>query len=444
MRSDRVPVAIIGGGFSGTILAAQLARRGVSSALIDGSGRVGKGVAYSTAEPAHLLNVRAEGMSAWAGEPDHFARRFEAEGGDPRGFAERRLFARYLGEILDEASAGGRTRVVEAFATGARRDDGGWIVELADGGSLAARVLVLAIGNQEPETLASFASAGERYIANPWGEAARAAVQDLAESGGSALLVGTGLTMVDLVLSLDAAGHRGRIVAVSRRGQVPRSHGDFDPSPVEQRDVPHGSVRALWRWLRRRSAAVGWRAAVDSLRPHSQRLWQSLDPEQQRRFVRHARPWWDVHRHRIAPEVARTIAGLIGEGRLEVIAGRIVGTERVGDALQVTVRRRGSANPQTLPFAYGFNCTGPLHTIGRTRDPLLRSLLDAGQVRPDHLGIGLEVDERSRAAPGERLWALGPLTKGRYWEIIAVPDIREQAAAVAEDIAMELADEPAI
>jgi uncharacterized NAD(P)/FAD-binding protein YdhS len=246
------------------------------------------------------------------------------------------------------------------------------------------------------------------------------------------------------VLSLDAAGHRGRIVAVSRRGQVPRSHGDFDPSPVEQRDVPHGSVRALWRWLRRRSAAVGWRAAVDSLRPHSQRLWQSLDPEQQRRFVRHARPWWDVHRHRIAPEVARTIAGLIGEGRLEVIAGRIVGTERVGDALQVTVRRRGSANPQTLPFAYGFNCTGPLHTIGRTRDPLLRSLLDAGQVRPDHLGIGLEVDERSRAAPGERLWALGPLTKGRYWEIIAVPDIREQAAAVAEDIAMELADEPAI
>src|SRR3954451_11148144 len=112
MTSDRVPVAIIGGGFSGTIVAAQLARRGIASALIEGSGRAGKGVAYSTTEPAHLLNVRAEGMSAWAGEPDHFAQRFEAEGGEPGGFAERRLFGRYLGEILEEAIASGKTRVV--------------------------------------------------------------------------------------------------------------------------------------------------------------------------------------------------------------------------------------------------------------------------------------------------------------------------------------------
>ena len=121
MKSDRVPVAIIGGGFSGTILAAQLARRGIASVLIDGSGRMGRGVAYSTTEPAHLLNVRAEGMSAWAGEPDHFARLFEAEGGDPRGFAERRLFGRYLGEILDEAVAGGKTRPMDATALAARR-----------------------------------------------------------------------------------------------------------------------------------------------------------------------------------------------------------------------------------------------------------------------------------------------------------------------------------
>src|SRR4051812_50113341 len=113
MKSDgRVPVAIIGGGFSGTMMAAQLARRGIGSALIDGSGRAGRGVAYSTMEPAHLLNVRAEGMSAWAGEPDHFAKRFAAEGGDRRGFAERRLFGRYLREILDEAVASGFTRTV--------------------------------------------------------------------------------------------------------------------------------------------------------------------------------------------------------------------------------------------------------------------------------------------------------------------------------------------
>jgi uncharacterized NAD(P)/FAD-binding protein YdhS len=437
MRSDRRwPVAIIGGGYSGTILAAQLARRGIDAVLIDGSGRMGRGVAYSTREPAHLLNVRAEGMSAWAGDPDHFARRFEAEGGDRGGFAERRLFGRYLDEILAEALASGRTEAVHAAAVAAKRSDAGWEVTLEDGTTLAADALALGIGNQQPEPLSAFGSAGERFISNPWGEESRAAVAELAQTGASALLVGTGLTMVDLVLSLDAAGHRGRIVALSRRGLIPRSHAHFDAAPVELDDVPQGSVRALWRWLRRRSAEVGWRAAVDSLRPHSHRLWQSLDGEQQRRFLRHARPWWDVHRHRIAPEVARKVHDMVADGRLEIVAARIISATSSDSGLEVCFRRRGANSPQAEGFAFAFNCTGPLHSIARTRDPLLRSLLDGGAVRADHLGIGLEVDGEARA--GERLWALGPLTKGRYWEIIAVPDIREQAARVAADIAMEL------
>ena len=438
MKSDRdVPVAIIGGGASGTILAAQLARRGIKSALIDGSGRAGKGVAYSTTEPAHLLNVRAEGMSAWAGEPSHFAKRFEAEGGHPRGFAERRLFGRYLADILDEAVASGKTEVIAASATTAKRD-GRWIVRLDNGDTITSDAIVLAIGNQEPEPLRAFASIGDRFVRNPWGDAARAAVRELTQSGGAALLVGTGLTMVDVVLSLDAAGFTGNIVAVSRRGQIPRGHADFDPAPVEQDQLPVGNLRGLWRWLRRRSAEVGWRAAVDSLRPHSHLLWQSLGAEQQRRFLRHARPWWDVHRHRIAPQVADTVARLIAEDRLQVMAGRIVSAREAGDGMDVEIRRRGAATASTMHFDYAFNCTGPLHSMSRTRDALLRSLLDAGAVRPDHLDIGFEVDERCHAAGGERLWSLGPLTKGRYWEIIAVPDIREQAAVVADDIAREL------
>ena len=437
MRSDRVvPVAIVGGGASGTILAAQLARRGVEAALIDGSGRAGKGVAYSTTEPAHLLNVRAEGMSAWAGEPDHFAKRFEAEGGDPRGFAQRRLFGRYLGEILDQAGASGCTNLVHGSAIGAERVDQHWRVALDDGSAIEANAVVLAIGNQEPERLRAFAGAGDRFIANPWGAGARTAVQELAERGEDPLLVGTGLTMVDLVLSLDSAGHRGRIVALSRRGLIPRSHADFEAAPVQAGEVPHGQLRAIARWLRRRSAQCGWRAAIDSLRPHSQQLWQSLSVKEQRRFLKHARPWWDVHRHRIAPEVAATVHRLIGYGRLQIIAGRIVAAEETESGIDVELRRRGASASQHMRFAYAFNCTGPLQSIERTRDPLLRSLLDTGQAEPDDLGIGLSVDDESRA--GERLWALGPLTKGRYWEIIAVPDIREQAAAVAEDIEREL------
>jgi uncharacterized NAD(P)/FAD-binding protein YdhS len=243
--------------------------------------------------------------------------------------------------------------------------------------------------------------------------------------------------MVDLALSLDAAGYSGRVVALSRRGLAPRSHAEFEPAPVEQGDVPSGNVGALLRWLRRRSAEVGWRAAVDCLRPYSHQLWQSLDEDQQRRFLRHARPWWDVHRHRIAPEVGATIARMVADGRLEIVAGRIVAVEESPEGLNVQYRRRGKAVRRET-FAYAFNCTGPLHSIARSKDPLLRSLLDAGQVRPDRLGIGVEVDGTCRA--GEHLWAMGPLTKGRYWEIIAVPDIREQAAEVADDIKRELGE----
>jgi uncharacterized NAD(P)/FAD-binding protein YdhS len=398
---------------------------------------MGRGVAYSTTEQVHLLNVRAEGMSAIAGEPDHFSRRYAAEGGDPRGFAQRRLFAGYLGELLDDAVAGGCAELIEATAVAGTRVNGGWRVAFDDGSAIEADAVVLAVGNQEPESLPAFADVGRRFIGNPWGAEARGAVQELAASGEAALLVGTGLTMVDLVLSLDAAGHRGRIVALSRRGLAPRGHADFAPAPVERDEVPSGSVRALWRWLRRRGAEFGWRAAIDSLRPHSHWLWQSLDADQQRRFLRHARPWWDVHRHRIAPEVAATVARMVGEGRLEIVAGRVIRAEDGADGVGVEYRRRGAQGVQSGTFAYVFNCTGPLHSIARSKDPLLRSLLDGGEIRPDQLGIGVAVDGTCRA--GEHLWAMGPLTKGRYWEIIAVPDIREQAAEVAADIQQELA-----
>jgi uncharacterized NAD(P)/FAD-binding protein YdhS len=418
-------------------LAAQLARRGIASCLIDGSGHAGQGVAYSTRDPAHLLNVRADGMSAWAGDTYHFARRVEREGGAPRDFAERRLFGNYLRGILDEAVATGLAKHLPATVTGATHD-GTWKVSLADGETIEAQALALANGNQQPEPIAALAEAGERLIANPWGSEARTAIDELAETADPALIVGTGLTMVDVAVSLDSAGYRGRALALSRRGLIPRSHADSTAASVDLDDLPKGEVRGLARWLRRRSAELGWRQAVDSLRPHSHALWQSLDVEQQRRFLRHARPWWDVHRHRIAPQIARTIATMVAEGRLQIFAGRLLSAERHEKMVRVTFRRRGRPEPQQAEVAYIFNCTGPLHALSRTRDRLLSGLLVQGYIKPDPLDIGIDVNERSRASTAPRLWALGPLTKGRYWEIIAVPDIREQAAVVAEDIEREL------
>jgi uncharacterized NAD(P)/FAD-binding protein YdhS len=329
----------------------------------------------------------------------------------------------------------GAVELAPSKAVLATPDADGWRIDLDDGGAVAAQVVALAIGNQPPEPLGVAAGLSNRFINNPWSDEAKAAVREATANNGDVLLIGTGLTMIDAVLSLNAAGHDGRIVALSRRGQIPRAHADFVGAPVEANEVPKGDVLALWRWLRRRSGEVGWRAAVDSLRPHSHALWQSLDDAQQRRFLRHARPWWDVHRHRIAPEVARLVHDLVAQGRLEIVAGRIGAIQDADDGLEVEIRRRGGT-AETRRFAFAINCTGPLGAIERTRDPMLKALLEDGLVRPDQLGIGLDVDQNSRA--GNKLWALGPLTKGLYWEIVAVPDIREQAAAVAEDIAREL------
>lgn len=430
MRSDPAPVAVVGGGFSGVMTAVQLARRGVPAVLLDGSGRMGRGVAYSTSESAHLLNVPSGKMSAWPDLPEDFAQWL---GDDGTSFAERLAFGAYLESILREAKG---VRQVGSGVIGAERDGAGWHVQLENGELVEASALVLANGNQPPREMAVARGVpDELFVTNPWSTAARQAVERAVAEQGDVLLLGTGLTMVDTLLSLDSAGHRGRVVALSRRGLLPRTHAPHTPVPVEAIAVPHGNLPALWRWLRRRSAEVGFRAAVDSLRPHSAALWQSFGAEDRRRFLRHARPWWDVHRHRIAPQVGRHLAELVADGRLEITAGRIRRMEDVGGELSVSIARRSSKLIERR-FSVAFNCTGPLGEMRRTRDPLLRQMLGDGSVRVDDLGMGLAVADPGRA--GDRLWAVGPLTKGTYWEIVAVPDIRGQAAAIAEDIVREL------
>jgi uncharacterized NAD(P)/FAD-binding protein YdhS len=433
MRSDRADVVVVGGGFSGTMAAAQLVQRGLAVVLVEGGGRAGLGTAYSTREAVHLLNVPAAKMSAWPDRPDDFV----AAGHDAGAFAPRREFGAYLRAILDEAVADGLVLMAGQAVSAVR--DGDWRVTLADDGTVSARALVLAQGNQPPGTMRAGDGVDPAlFVNNPWGPEARAAIERVAGDGGDVLILGTGLTMVDMVLSLAAAGHQGRIVALSRRGQVPRAHAPHEPAPVAFDDVPQGNVLALWRWLRARGAAVGWRGAVDALRPHAQALWRGLRDAERERFLRHARPYWDVHRHRIAPQVAEQLRAMVGEGRLEVVAGRIGAVQGTDGGLSVEITRRGrpSANTKAHSFSAVFNCTGPLGAMARTRDPLLRQMIDEDLVAIDRLGMGLAVDAASRAGPG--VWALGPLTKGEFWEIVAVPDIRGQAAAVADDIAREL------
>ena len=421
------------------MIAAELARRGMPSVLVDGSGRQGRGTAFSTPEQAHLLNVVAGRMGAWADKPRDFADTVAADGYAPEDYVPRRRFGEYLADILDEARASGLVTVMPSDARSAERTADGWAVNLTDGSRVEGQALVLAQGNQPPQPPALARGVPpELFLNDPWSEPGREAIAKAAAGGGDVLLIGTGLTMIDVVLSLDEARLRGRIVALSRRGLMPRSHADHGTAPVTLEEVPQGSLTRLWRWLLDRGAAVGWRAAVDSLRPHSHALWQGLPATEQRRFLRHARPWWDVHRHRIAPEIAGRIRRLIQLGQVEIVAGRVTDMWVDGQQLKVAIKPRGKAQSTDHRFTLVVNCTGPLGSISKTGDPLLKGLFDAGLARPDALDLGLDVHGRSRVVGAERAWALGPLTKGRYWEITAVPDIRGQVAAVADDIAEEL------
>ena len=442
MAPDTGPadVVIVGGGFSGTMLAAELARRGVRATLIERSGREGRGTAYSTPEDAHLLNVVAAKMGAWADEPGHFAKTVEGEGYQPDDFVPRRRYGEYLSEILQEAESSGLVTVVRADAQSAEpRSSGGWKVALGDGSTLEAQSLVVAHGNQSPEPPEAAEGISDRLFVNdPWSDEGRKVVERAAKANSEVLLIGTGLTMIDVVLSLDEAGHRGQICALSRRGLAPRAHAEHSPAPVRIEEVPQGSLKQLWEWLRSQSARVGWRAAIDSIRPYTHQIWQALTDADRLRFLRHARPWWDVHRHRIAPEVAGRIKQLVQEGRLHIVAGRVKAMREENGAISVAIQRRGMENAKSVKFGLAVNCTGPLGAISESDDPLLNSLFEGNHARPDSLDLGLEVDGKSRIAGAKRAWALGPLTKGRFWEITAVPDIRGQVASVADDIAEEL------
>jgi len=414
------------------MVAVQLAKRGIEVVLIGCGSEAGRGVAYSTNDPAHVLNIPAAKMSAWPDVPGDFV---AATGADPEDYVERRRFGTYLRAILD----GSPVTLIEGEAVGVQP---GWTVRLADGRGIPADALVLAQGNQAPDAL-PFASdlPDSLFAGDPWGAAGRSAIAKAVASGGDVLAIGSGLTMIDVAQSLDAAGHRGKLVAVSRRGQVPRTHTDRMSAAPSSADAPSGSLMALWRWLRQSSSEINWRDAVDSLRPRTHELWQSLSVADQRRFMRHARPWWDVHRHRIAPEVGATIERMIAGGRMEVIAGRCQSLKEVDEGLEAMIRRRGVADADPpRRFTVAINCTGPLHAITHTTDGVLRSLLDEGLATPDALGIGIALDDQARVIGSNRIWAMGSLGKARYWEITAVPDLRVQADQVAEAIAKELKD----
>ncbi|WP_375426937.1 FAD/NAD(P)-binding protein [uncultured Sphingomonas sp.] len=429
-------VLIVGGGFSGTLLAINLLRHeGPGATLIERRpSQVARGVAYSAAHPSHLLNVRAGNMSALPDEPDHFVRWLASRGeGGRTSFVPRTTYGAYLREMLDAACARapGRLRLIEGEAVDLRHDQGGVALTLADGEEIAGDAAVLAVGNlppHDPPGLGADSLPPSCYSPDPW-------AVDIGEGLGdddTAVLIGTGLTAVDAALLLDAGGFGGRILALSRRGLAPHRHQDGLPhcDPVLER--PSGPLSAVVAHVRARAAEAGWRTAVDELRPMTHIMWGAATGPERARFLRHARPYWDIHRHRLAPAIANRIDALVSEGRLTFAGGKPVGIEAHARGATLRWRPRGTAQLVETRAARIVNCTGPQGDLLRSREPLLRRLLDAGAIRPDPLRLGLDVDAQSRivnqdGAVSDRLHAIGPMTRGGVWEIVAVPDIRWQS-----------------
>lgn len=432
-------VAIIGAGFSGTLQAINLLRHDGPRATLIERATPGEGLAYGAAHPGHLLNVRAAGMSAFPDEPDHFVRWLEARGiaDAATAFAPRLTYGAYLRALLEAtaARAGDRLTIVPGEVVDLERTGHGVALTLADGAAVAADAAVLAVGNlppHDPAGLDPAVLAPPRYFGDPWDKRLTAGLGP----EDTVLIVGTGLTMVDVALALEASGFSGRIVALSRRGLLPRRHagGTAEWDRLDER--PAAAASALVAEVRGRAAAIGWRQAVDELRPFTQSMWRNAPAEARARFIRHLRPWWDVHRHRLAPAVADRIDAMLARDRLRVVAGKTLAFRPVAGGVELTWRRRGSDAGETMTVARVINCTGPLGDLARAEEPLLRRLVARGMIRPDaqHLGIDVDSEARTVAADGtgnDDLYALGPMTRGAFWEIVAVPDIRVQTWTLA-------------
>jgi uncharacterized NAD(P)/FAD-binding protein YdhS len=457
--SDYSPtIAIIGGGFSGCMVTVHLLRSAtvpIAIKLIERGPVAGLGIAYGTREDGHLLNVPAGKMSAFPEDTGHFLRWLNSHSDSPftaDSFVPRQRYGAYLQAILQETEAEAprlaRLERIQDEAIAIIPGKASDRIELASGRTVHADRIVLAVGNFPPSdpgvTDHSFYRSS-RYHGDPWSPDA---LQDI-DPLESLLLVGSGLTTVDLVLALQARGHRGSIHLLSRHGLLPQRHQHNAPYPpfLTLADLS-GTLRALVRRVRREIAQAAhqgddWRAVIDALRSETQVIWRALSTVEKRRFLRHLRPYWDNHRHRIAPEVAAILDRLQQSGQLRVHAGCLRSYDERDEGIDVSYKPRHQPELRTLRVNRVINGTGPECNYRRLSHPLIVNLLESGQIRPDPLSLGLEVDATgaligATGVASRRLYTLGPPRKGGLWETIAVPELREQALALARQLLLTL------
>lgn len=449
-------VAIVGGGYAGTVLALHLARILDTGqiAMIEPRAELGSGLAYSATDDVHCINVTARQMGVSSEPRDCFAdwletRYPELVGGgrdksDPaRTFVQRRWFGHFVRDRLAETLAASRVTLVHhrTWATDARVIEGGLELTLENGLKLRGRRTVVATSHGIPALPASIPAGlaeTEAFVADPWHPDALNGIA----SNDDVLIVGTGLTMADMTGSLLARFHHGRIVAVSRHGLLSRSASAASlPTTLDFALWPSAPLSVHLRRLRREIGMIeqlggSWRDIFTALRQQSGELWSKLAPEEKRRFLRHLKCFYDVHRYRMAPALAHRIEIARQAGQVEILAGNLRGIRRDQPGFIVDIRRRGASHHEHRRFDAIINCTGPRQDLSPDPTHFLGALIARGLAYPDPLGLGLIVDGDCRVHGIARdLFALGPLTRGRFGDMIGAPEITIQAQHLARIMA---------
>ncbi|MDB6095276.1 MAG: FAD-dependent oxidoreductase [Verrucomicrobia bacterium] len=450
-------IAVIGGGCSGVLVAIQLLRQAQAPTrvlLFERMTDVGRGVAYGTENHEHLLNVPASRMGAFPDDIGHFQRWVTERGSTPGfpatvapgDFLPRWIFGEYLRAMLAEARAAAAPGVafeeIKGEVIDLETETGEVRLRCGDGRAFVAGQVVLALGNLPGEypirrSLPIYRS--QRYVHVPW----RAGVLAGLEPEAEVLIVGAGLTAVDLVLELRSKGHRGLIHALSRRGLLPQVHRAAAPYAdfLAGEKLPT-TIRALMRRIRAEvgnaaARGIDWRPVLDAIRARTPSLWAGLSWDERARFMRHVRPFWEGHRHRLAPDVAEKIEAQRAAGQVIFYAGRLDKLVETDGGVEARFRSRHTGQHQTVKVGKVINCTGPRSDYSKYQHPLLINLLARGLIGHDPLALGLSATTAGEvlAYDGTQvgwLFTLGAPLKGVLWECTAVPEIRAQARTLAE------------
>lgn len=447
-------VAIIGGGFTGATAAYHLARALPAGAMrivvIEPRAGLGEGLAYSTTDPAHRINVAATRITMDCAEPGQFAAWLERERitlsegtRAPSGtlYPQRNLVGRYIRSMMGPLLADGRIVHLRAKALGVTPEDGRYRIQLDSGPALQADRIVLATSHPPPGVPAAFEALKDspHVIANPSDPTRIARV---AQEAREVLIVGTGLTSADVIASLDRQGFCAHITALSRRGLRSRGHAfNYEPTKADFATTPETTALGVLRRIRRAvraDAALGlpWQATLDRVRIDGPAIWAALPASERARLVRRLRVWWDVHRFRIAPQPEAVIERRTADGTLQVLAANLISAREAEGGIEVTWRARRAGALNHRIFDAVILTTGPAHEGVIASSPLMASLSQAGLIRPDALGLGLDVQDGCRAvtkdgqiAPG--IFVAGPLARGHIGELMGIPEVTAHAEMVA-------------